>query len=133
MRRHHECGKGLILLSGAVALMRWLLFLCQKLWCTLENENPECTRWFMGFSGSLKPSGTLWVNEILRCTRGFIGFSGSLKNLWYTWANETLGVPEVLWVSMDFRKPLVHFRGIMLLYVPEVYSFRLIFRGGTDF
>ena len=55
------------------------------------------------------------------------------ETLWYTWENETLGVPEVLWVSMDFRKPLVHFRGIMLLYVPEVYSFRLIFRGGTDF
>ena len=86
--------------------------------------------------------GFLWIFEILwytlegearGCTRGFIGFSGSMKNLWYTWANETLGVPEVLWVSMDFRKPLVHFRGIMLLYVPEVYSFRLIFRGGTDF
>ena len=79
-----------------------------------------------------KPLGTLGRMKLLVYQRVY-RVLWILENLWYTWENETLGVPEVLWVSMDFRKPLVHFRGIMLLCMPEVYSFRLIFRGGTDF
>ena len=51
--------------------------LYQNLWYTWENKTPGCTRGFMGFSGFLKTSGTPWENE-------------------------TLGVPEVLWGSLDF-------------------------------
>ncbi len=79
-----------------------------KTWCTWENVTLACTKGLMGLSRFLKTSGTLGRMRLLVYQR-FYGF---------------------LWI---LKKPLVHFRGIMLLYVPEVYSFRLIFRGGTDF
>ena len=87
----------------------------------------------MGFSGFLKNLWYTWENETPRCTRGFMGFSGFLKTSGTLGSMSLLGVLKVLWTSLDFLKPLVHFRGIMLLCVPEVYSFLLIFRGGTDF
>ena len=49
-----------------------------------------------------------WVNEILRCTRGFIGFSGSLKTSGTLGRMRLLRVPEDLWVLQILEKPLVH-------------------------
>ena len=134
-----------------------VLWIFETLWYTWENETPGCTRRFMGFSGFLKPSGTLgewdswmyqrvhgvlwifetlwytWENETPGCTRGFMGFFGFLKPSGTLGSMRLLRVLEGLWISLSFWNPLVHFKKMRLLSVPDFHSFLLIFRGGTDF
>ena len=77
---------------------------------------------FMGFSGFLKNSGTLWRMRLLGVPE-FYRFLWIFEIIWYTWENEALGCTRTLEGFSGFPKISGTLLRVRLLGVPEFSGF----------
>ena len=79
-----------------------VLWSLENLWYTWVSETLACTRGFKWLSGFLKALWYTWESDTPGCARGLMVFSGALKASGTLERMRLVGVPEGLWVSLNF-------------------------------